>query len=170
MAKICPVYKKGSPEPANFRPISLLSCFSKVIEKAAADQLASHFKNNLENERQFAYKANHSCLHAILLTRHKIEMELEKGNYVCLVLIDLSLAFDTLECGKILPSKMKHYGADDRTSQFFKSFFTDRSLYTEWKGVSSEPVKMYNHSCVQGSCLGPPSYNFYTQDLKNVTN
>ena len=33
-------------------------------------------------------------------------MELEKGNYVCLVLIDLSLAFDTLECGKILPNKM----------------------------------------------------------------
>ena len=65
---------------------------------------------------------------------------------------------------------MKHYGADDRTSQFFKSFFTDRSLYTEWKGVSSEPVKMYNHSCVQGSCLGPPAYNFYTQDLKNATN
>ena len=120
MSKICPIFKKGEPIPSNFRPVSLLSCFSKVIEKAAADQLQDYMSIYLDNERQFAYKNNHNCLHPILLTRHLIEMELDKGNYVCLALIDLSLAFDTLECGEILPSKMRHYGADTRTSQFFK--------------------------------------------------
>ena len=99
LSKISPIFKKGEPIPSNFRPVSLLSCFSKVIEKAAGDQLQKYMSNHLDNERQFAFKNNHSCLHPILLTRHIIEMELEKGNYVCLVLIDLSLAFDTLECG-----------------------------------------------------------------------
>ena len=168
MSKICPILKKGEPTPPNHRPVSLLSCFSKAIEKAAGNQLQKYMDEKLQNCRQYAYKAHHSTVHPILMTRHYIERELAKGKYVCLALIDLSLAFDTLECNHILPSKMKHYGVDNRTTKFFKSFFTDRKLYTEWNGVSSEPVSLYNHSCVQGSCLGPLAYNFYTQDLKNA--
>ena len=95
--KIIPIHKKNDPEPGSFRPATLLSCFSKVIAKGAAHQLEAHFKQNFENENQYAYKANHRYLHTTLLTRHKIEMELEIGNFVCLALIDLSLAFDTVE-------------------------------------------------------------------------
>ena len=168
-SKINPIHKKFDPEPSNFRPVSLLSCFSKVIEKGAASQLEKHFKKNFENENQFAYKANHSCQHAFLLTRHKIEMELDKGNFVCLALIDLSLAFDTVECERILPTKLKHYGATESTVSFFKSFFTNRKLYTSWNGTDSETVDLHNYSCVQGSCLGPIIFNTYTHDLKNAT-
>ena len=169
-AKICPIdKKKGIPGPAGFRPVSLLSPFSKVIEKAAADQLQNHLTKNVENERQFAYKPKHSCVHAILLTRHLIEAELEKGNYVALVLIDLSLAFDTVECSKILPEKLKHYGATKNTVAFFKSFFTERKLYTVWDGVNSKKVDLYNYSCVQGSCLGPLIFNTYSNDLRHNT-
>ena len=169
LSKITPVLKKEPPEPGNFRPISQLSCFSKVIEKASLDQFEKYLKENFDDERQFAYKTNHSTVHPILLTRNLIEKELQKGNYVCLALIDLSLAFDTLECEKILPAKLKHYGADDKTTRFFKSFFTYRKQYTEWNGVSSSPIDLFNHSCVQGSCLGPTVYNHYTQELNQVT-
>ena len=168
-SKICPIYKKNEPEPCNFRPVSLLSCFSKVIEKGAVHQLEKYFKNNFENPNQFAYKANHSCQHALLLTRHKIEMELDKGNFVCLALIDLSLAFDTVETETILPTKLKHYGATETTASFFKSFFTNRKLYTSWNGTDSETVDLHNYSCVQGSCLGPVIFNTYTHDLKEAT-
>ena len=157
--KIQPIYKRGSPEPRNFRTVSMLSCFSKVIEKASDKQLEAYTKRNFPNERQFAYKENHGCQHPILLTRHLIETELQKGNFVCLTLIDLSLAFDTLECGNILPAKLKFYGADEKTVSFFRSFFTGRKHYAEWKGASSNPINLYNHSCVQGSCLGPKFYN-----------
>ena len=170
LSKITPVLKKEPPEPGNFRPISQLSCFSKVIEKASLDQFEKYLKENFDDERQFAYKTNHSTVHPILLTRNIIEKELQKGNYVCLALIDLSLAFDTLECETILPAKLKHYGADDLTTSFFKSFFTYRKQYTEWNGVSSSPIDLFNHSCVQGSCLGPTVYNHYTQELNQVTN
>ena len=114
MSKIHPVHKRGSSEPQNFRPISMLSCFSKVIEKASIKQLQSYSKHNFPNERQFGFKAHHGCSHAILLTRHLIETELKKGRFVCLALVDLSIAFDSLECEKILPAKMKHYGADEK--------------------------------------------------------
>lgn len=169
LSKITPVLKKEPPEPGNFRPISQLSCFSKVIEKASLDQFEKYLKQNFNDERQFAYKTNHSTVHPILLTRNLIEKELQKGNYVCLALIDLSLAFDTVECQTILPAKLKHYGADDVTTRFFTSFFNNRRQYTEWNGAKSSPIDLFNHSCVQGSCLGPTVYNHYTQELNQVT-
>ena len=98
-----------------------------------------------------------------------IEQGLEKGNYVALVLIDLSLAFDTVECSKILPEKLKHYGATRNTVSFFKSFFTDRKLYTVWDGIVSKKVDLYNYSCVQGLCLGPLMFNTYSNDLRHCT-
>ena len=169
MAKITPVLKKEPPEPGNFRPISQLSCISKVIEKAALSQLNRYLTNNFTDETQFAYKKHHGTVHPILQTRHIIEQELEKGNYVCLALLDLSLAFDTLECENILPAKLKHYGSTPVTVNFFRNFFTNRTQITEWNGVQSDPIDLYNHSCVQGSCLGPQIYNHYTQDLNKVT-
>ena len=147
----------------------MLSCFSKVIEKASDKQVETHTEVNFPNERQFAYKENHGCQHPILLTRYLIETELQKGNFVCLTLIDLSLAFDTLECETILPAKLKHYGADEKTVSFFRSFFTGRKHFAEWKGASSSPIDLYSHSCVQGSCLGPKIYNLYTQELSKIT-
>ena len=169
LAKITPVLKKEPPEPGNFRPISQLSCISKVIEKAALAQLNRYLTKNFADETQFAYKKHHGTVHPILQTRHIIEQELEKGNFVCLALLDLSLAFDTLECENILPAKLKHYGATPVTVDFFKNFFTNRKQITEWNGVKSDPIDLYNHSCVQGSCLGPQIYNNYTQDLSKVT-
>ena len=55
-------------------------------------------------------------------------------------MIDLSLAFDTIETENILPYKLKYYGADQKTVEFFKSFFCDRKQFAEWNGTKSETV------------------------------
>ena len=109
-------------------------------------------------------KKNHSTLHPILLTRHISEIELMKKNFVIIIMIDLSLAFDTIDTGNILPEKFKFYGVNDKTAGFFRNFFTQREHYVKWKNVNSDPVKLYNYSCVQGSTLAAPIFNFYTQD------
>ena len=80
-------------------------------------------------------------------------------------MIDLSLAFDCIETSSILPNKLKHYGADPNTTSFFKNFFTNRQHLTEWFGATSEILNLSNYSCVQGSCLGAPIFNVYTNDL-----
>ena len=42
LAKVIPLYKKNSPEvPSNYRPISLLSVFSKIVEKLMHKRLYS---------------------------------------------------------------------------------------------------------------------------------
>ena len=169
LSKITPVHKKNEFEPQNFRPVCQQCCWSKIIEKAAYQQLRIYNITQFDDKFQFAYKENHSCLHPILLTRHLIERELQRKRYVLLLMVDMSIAFETIDTSEILPEKLKFYGADKGTVDFFKSFFCKRSHYTEWKGEKSENVKLFDYSIVQGSVLGPPIFNFYTMDLENVS-
>ena len=67
-AKILPLYKNGDKtEPDNYRPISLLSCISKLFEKLIFKRISNFAaKNNLIDKHQFGFQSNHSCTHAIL--------------------------------------------------------------------------------------------------------
>ena len=167
-SKITPLLKREPKKPGNFRPLNQLTFCSKLIEKPAAEQLTFHIKTNINDNWQFGFQKKHNTAHAALLTRHNIEKELNKGNFVCLILLDLTLAFDTINTGYILPSKLKHYGADEKTVNFFKTYFTGRSSIVKWNGYESQKITLTDHSCVQGSCLGPPIYNNYTQCIDNA--
>ena len=103
-----------------------------------------------------------------MLTRQIIENHLAKKEHVLLITIDLSLAFDCIETSNILPEKLKYYGANKQTTDFFRNFFTGRRHQTEWQGALSDILNLNNISCVQGSCLGPPVFNLYTRDLQKV--
>ena len=104
------------------------------------------------------------------MTRHLIENQLQKKKYVLLILIDLSIAFDTLKTDDILPEKLVHYGSHPTTIKFFKAFFCNRKHQTEWFGETSETLDLSNYSCVQGSCLGPHIFNSYIRELPQVSN
>ena len=167
-SKIVPIFKnKGEKSPGNFRPINQIGVLSKCIEKGAIEQLNNHFKQ-FENKNQFGYKEAHSTFHAILLTRHYIEQELNKGHFVLLIMIDLSIAFETINTGEILPAKLKHYGTDKKSVNFFNEYFQNRTHYVEWDNTESDTAELHNLSCVQGSALGPHIFNVYTNDLKDV--
>ena len=56
---------------------------------------------------------------------------------VALILLDLTLAFDTIETNEILPAKLKHYGADLLATNLLKEFFTKRSQFLEWNDTKS---------------------------------
>ena len=86
--------------------------------------------------------------------------------YVALILLDLTLAFDTIETNEILPAKLKHYGADPLATNLLKEFFTKRSQFVEWNDTKSKTMTLHDHSVVQGSCLGAPIFNIYTQELQ----
>ena len=68
LAKVIPLYKKQSPiDPNNYRPISLLSVFSKIIEKLMYTRLYNFLENyKVLYSLQFGFHAKHSTLHALI--------------------------------------------------------------------------------------------------------
>ena len=98
LSKIIPIFKKDDPMLCvNYRPISLLSIFSKIFEKLIYNRMYSFLNsNNLIYGKQFGFRAKHSVNHALISTTELIKSELEDGNYVAGIFIDLEKAFDTV--------------------------------------------------------------------------
>jgi len=68
VAKVVPIHKEGSKtDVANYRPISLLSCFSKIFEKIMHCRILEFLdKNEILCDTQYGFRPGRSCEHALL--------------------------------------------------------------------------------------------------------
>ena len=97
IAKVIPVFKKGDQHLfENYRPISLLPCFSKLIEKYATNRLYSFLsKKHILSDFQFGFRPNHCTAHAMKNLQDKVRSSIEKKYFVwlflwtCLLLLTL---------------------------------------------------------------------------------
>ena len=100
-AKVVPVFKSGEAESFNnYRPISLLSSFSKLLEKVAAKQMIQFLnKYNLLYEHQYGFRPKHNTTHPVLHFLDKIYNSWNKKEpeYSLGIFIDLTKAFDTCD-------------------------------------------------------------------------
>ena len=96
--KVVALHKKGaSDNPTNYRPISLLSVFSKIIGKLVHKRLYDFLElSDVIHPLQFGFRKNHSTAHALTSLTEKIKKTIDDGNYGCGVFIDLKKAFDTV--------------------------------------------------------------------------
>ena len=116
LAKLTPFHKKESKlEYLNYRPISLLSVFSKIYEKLVYVRIYSYLdKKDLIYSKQFGFRSKHSTNHAIISITEHIRKLLDDGQYVCGIFVDLEKAFDTVN-HKLLCEKLEHYGLRGNT-------------------------------------------------------
>jgi hypothetical protein len=172
LAKLQPIFKNGDEcLPDNYRPISQLSSFSKILEKISSQQLTEHLDiENIVSDNQFGFRKGHSTLHPLIVTRNELELAKNRNEFSILITLDLKKAFDTVESDQILPEKLKHYGCDFNTKNWFSSFFKNRKQYVSWKHHESEVIDLENISVVQGSALGPQMFNIYINDIAKATN
>ena len=107
LARVIPVYKCNDKQTlSNYRPISILTLFSKVLEtvmyKSISKFLDSH---SLIHDRQFGFRNNHSTTHAIITLVNKITESDDSGDIAINLFIDLRKAFDTVSSHPILIKK-----------------------------------------------------------------
>ena len=114
LGTVVPIYKQaGDPSIAsNFRPITLLSHLSKIVEKVVFNQLATYIsERNILYERQYAYRHCYSTENAVLDAVDWICQNIDSGYVSTIITADLSKAFDSIDHGVLL-CKLGWYGID----------------------------------------------------------
>ena len=166
IAKVTPLHKKDSKlNFLNYRPISLLSVFSKIYEKLIFTRIYSYLdKNNLIYNKQFGFRRHYSTNHALLSITEHIRAFVDTGHYVCGVFVDLEKAFDTVN-HKILCEKLNYYGLRGNVNKLIQSYLVNRSQYVSINGFDSE-TKNLNCGVPQGSSLGPLLFLIYINDFR----
>ena len=120
VAELHPSLKKPDADHkqySSFRPISNLPMLSKVIKKAAADQLIQHmFNHNLDETFKSAYKTYHSTETVLIKVQNDILCAIDNKKSVILLSLDLSATFDTVDHSVLLSRLASSYGLREHCS------------------------------------------------------
>jgi hypothetical protein len=167
--RVIPIFKSGSHlECDNYRPISLLSSISKILEKIVSEKLLFHLtSNDLLYIHQYGFVPGRSAEHNLLHIINYVSAALNDGNYCLGVFLDLKKAFDVCS-HSILLKKLKKMGINGTAHQWFTDYLSGRSQKVEINENFSDPLNL-DISVIQGSTLGPILFLCYINDFFSAT-
>ena len=170
ISRVTPVLKGvDEKDLGNYRPLSVLPYFSKILEKIMYNRLYNHFiNNNILYSKQFGFRKGHSTDHAQIQLIDQINNDFENNGLVFDVFIDLSKAFYTV-FHQILLKKLIYYGVNGNNIRWFKSYLANRKQFLS---VNNKNENFANITCEvpQGSILGLLLFVIYVNDLRSTSN
>ncbi len=166
-AIVRPIHNNGNKhDVSNYRPISLLTSFSKVFEKLICNRIYRHLEmSNILSKQQFGFRAKYSMEQAAFPLINSILATLNNqiaGGIFC----DLLKAFDCVN-HKILLDKLQVYGIHGKLNMLIQSYFTNRYQKVTYNNNSSSWERI-NCGVPQGSILGPLFFFLYINDIPTV--
>ena len=166
-ARVNPVFKKDEvTEIGNYRPLSLLSVPSKILETIVADSIIHHafMENKLITDKQWAYRRGYSTE---LLLVHMTEIwrsAIDSNKVVGIVFVDFQKAFDCVSHNVLLRKLENDFGINGLLLDWLRSYLDNRKQYTVLNGIASD-LNTVKSGIPQGSVLGPTLFSLYTSDL-----
>ena len=151
----------------NYRPISILPCFSKIFERLVFDRLINFlFHHEIVYNAQFGFLLKRSTAHAVTHLSDLITQAFERKELAHCTFLDLSKAFDTLD-HSILLRKLDHYGIRGVPLNWFKNYLNNRQQFVHYSKTDSN-CSVINCGVPQGSILGPLLFVIYMNDISFV--
>jgi methyl coenzyme M reductase subunit D len=169
-AKVIPIPKPGKPanEVSSYRPISLLSSISKILERVLLNRINEHLEDNkvIPNQQcgfRTGRSTSHQLIKVIKTAKENIKMKKSTG----MIFLDVEKAFDRVWHNGLL-FKMIKLRFPLPLIKTVRSFLSERSFSVFIKGQLSE-TKEIKFGVPQGAVLSPTLYNIFTQDVVRET-
>ena len=165
IARVSAAFKKGREEDRTcYRPLSMLSIPSKLMESCIASNITNHVvTQNLLDNRQWAYRKGKSTEQLLIHLTERWREAVERKLFVGILFVDFTKAFDTVS-HNILLQKLNDLGIRGDIWLWLKNYLTERRQFVRINGCDCD-THIITHGVPQGSVLGPKLFSLFTKDL-----
>ena len=165
IVKMIPKPNKDAKYAKNFRPISLLSCMGKVLERIIARRLSEYMEvNNMFTTSQSGFRKHRMTTEQLLRLSEEAHIAFKKQQVVSAIFLDAEAAFDRCWHQGIKYKLKKNLNLPDRFIRLISSFLSDRTLTVVYEGCHSKKVYL-KAGTPQGSPLSPLIYLIFVNDF-----